>query len=386
MEKLKVLFLPAWYPSKFNKVGGVFVREHAKTLHQKVELAVFHVCEHPYLRKLYEFETVIEDGILTYRIYYRKFSTKWLKPISILFFALAVVIGYQKVYRKFKPTLNHVHVLTRMGVIALLAKIIYRTPFVITEHWSRYLPERNTYKGLFRKVLTKAVVKKSSGLSTVTQNLKVAMQLHGLIHHHFQVIPNVVNTDLFKPSNQVKEDFVFLHVSGLNDEVKNVSGILRAFSEFLNQKDALNTKLVIVGDDDLERPVLESYAEKLELTENVSFIGKKYNKDLVNEYQQANAFVLFSNFENQPCVILEAMSCGLPIISSSVGGISEIIDEKVGVLVEARNEQSLQEAMQGMYYKYGTYNGDLIRETAIESFAYYAVSSKLISFYNLALA
>lgn len=387
MEKLSVLFLPAWYPSKFNKVGGVFVREHAKAINEQIQLAVLHICEHPHLRKPYDFEETIEGGILTYRIYYRKFSAKWLKPVNILLFSRAAIIGYKKVKKRFNPDLNHVHVLTRMGVLALLAKLIYQTPFVITEHWSRYLPERDSYNGMLRKWVTKLVVKNSFGVSAVTFNLKKAMVSNGLVHQNSPVISNVVDTELFKPNGQPREGFVFLHVSGLNDNVKNISGILRAFQNLLSEIDGGQcVKLVMVGDDDLERPILENYAKELGLDKHVFFVGKKYGKDLVAEYQKANAFVMFSNFENQPCVILEAMSCGLPIISSSVGGIPEIIDEKIGTLVAARDERGLKQAMLNMYRDSKGYDNHLIRKIAEENFAYPAVCSKLMNFYHQALA
>jgi len=386
MENLRVLFLPAWYPSKFNKVGGVFVREHAKAINQQVKLAVFHVCGHPHSRKLYDFEEVIEEDILTYRYYYKKFSAKWLRPLNVLIFFVVAFVGYQKVKNKFNPNLNHVHVLTRMGLVALLAKLFYRIPFVITEHWSRYLPERNTYKGVLRKITTKLVVKKSLGMSVVTEDLKNAMLTFGLNHQNFPVISNVVDMDLFKPDCKSKDDFIFLHVSGLNDHVKNVTGILRAFQKLLLEiEKSKKVKLVIVGDDDLERPILESYSDEIGLREFVSFVGKKYGKDLVQEYQRADAFVMFSHFENQPCVILEAMSCGLPIISSSVGGIAEIVNDNVGVLVGARNEKELMEAMLSMLYSHKEYHGEVIRKIAQDNFAYPAVCSKFLAFYNRAI-
>lgn len=386
MEKLRVLFLPAWYPSKFNKVGGVFVREHAKAINQQVKLAVFHVCEHPHLRKLYDFEEVVEENILTYRYYYKKFSSKSLWLLNVLIFFVVAFVGYQKVKKKFNPNLNHVHVLTRMGLVALLAKFFYRIPFVITEHWSRYLPERDTYKGVLRKIITKLVVKKSLGISVVTEDLKNAMLTFGLNHQNFPVIPNVVDTNLFTPDCQSKDDFIFLHVSGLNNHVKNVTGILRAFQKLLLEiEKTKKVKLIIVGDDDLERPILEGYSDEIGLKEFVSFVGKKYGKDLVREYQRADAFVMFSHFENQPCVILEAMSCGLPIISSSVGGIAEIVDDNVGVLVDARNEKELKEAMLDMVYSYKEYRGEVIRKIAQDNFAYPIGCSKFLEFYNRAI-
>ncbi len=383
-KKLNVIFLPAWYPSQFNKIGGVFVKEHAKSINNDVNLAVFHVCAHPYLRRFCFFEEVKEDDILTYRIYYRKFSKKWLTPISFLLFFTSAIIGYRKVRNRFKPDIHHVHILTRMGVLALMIKWWYKTPYVITEHWSRYLPERNTYKGSLRKWLTKLVVKKSAGISAVSRGLKSALLKHNLYHENFPVISNVVDTDLFTYNFFKGKNFTFLHVSGLNDNVKNISGLLRSFKKLIEKEQ--DVKLILVGDDVLERPILEKYAMDLGLVEYVCFVGKKYGLDLVDYYQKADVFVMFSNFENQPCVILEAMSSGLPVVSSNVGGISEVVNNEIGILVNAGNEIELTDAMKVVKNNVMNFDAGKIRKYAVESYSYKSVSISILNFYEKAIA
>ena len=77
--------------------------------------------------------------------------------------------------------------------------MFYNIPYVIIEHWSRYLPTVDTYKGVLRKFLTKLVVKKADALLVISENLRKAMKLHHLENKNSSTINNVVDTDIFKP-------------------------------------------------------------------------------------------------------------------------------------------------------------------------------------------
>jgi glycosyltransferase involved in cell wall biosynthesis len=65
----------------------------------------------------------------------------------------------------------------------------------------------------------------------------------------------------------------------------------------------------------------------------------------------ANCFVLFSDYENQPCVILESLASGIPVIATKVGGIPELLNEKRGVLIEKNDSYALLEAMKNVLQK-----------------------------------
>ena len=86
-----------------------------------------------------------------------------------------------------------------------------------------------------------------------------------------------------------------------------------------------------VGDGDIT-PHLK-YAQNIGLNEtNFSIEGEKPLEDIAFEMQRSNCLVLNSYFETQGCVILEAFSCGLPVISTNVGGIKEILNSDRGIL------------------------------------------------------
>ena len=101
--------------------------------------------------------------------------------------------------------------------------------------------------------------------------------------------------------------------------------------------------------------------------------------------QQADCFVLFSNIENLPLVIIESMACGLPIITTDVGGISEHMDESKGKMIAARDTDSLTKNMNFMILNSAKYNSEAIRNYAIENFGNESISRQFNDLYNRAI-
>lgn len=110
-----------------------------------------------------------------------------------------------------------------------------------------------------------------------------------------------------------------------------------------------------------------------------------YGEELLKHYQDADAFVLFSNYENLPCVLLEAICVGIPIISSQVGGTAEIVNANNGILVRPKDEKALVKAMQYMINNHHQYDSKLIRQEAVDKYAYKAVGQQILKFYQVAM-
>ena len=96
----------------------------------------------------------------------------------------------------------------------------------------------------------------------------------------------------------------------------------------------------------------------------------------------ANFKKLFSRFENLPCVILEALCCGLPVISTSVGGIAEVINETNGILVTCEDTDELVLAMQNLIDNRNVYDRRTIAENATLLFNYKTVGKEIVSSYG----
>ncbi|MBK6826556.1 MAG: glycosyltransferase [Chitinophagaceae bacterium] len=86
--------------------------------------------------------------------------------------------------------------------------------------------------------------------------------------------------------------------------------------------------------------------------------------------QQADCLLLFSHIENSPCVIGEALCCGLPVIASRVGGIPELIKEGHGILVPAADETALINAMKQVRQTIKQYNRQSMAMEAASRFSY----------------
>jgi glycosyltransferase involved in cell wall biosynthesis len=81
-------------------------------------------------------------------------------------------------------------------------------------------------------------------------------------------------------------------------------------------------------------------------------------------------------------VVLEWLCAGLPVISSAVGGVTELINEDNGLLVASGNSQALAEAMQHLMNHYGNYNRGEIARTAAATYSYEAVGLQLVELYS----
>jgi glycosyltransferase involved in cell wall biosynthesis len=327
---------------------------------------------------------ILHDMIL--RVYYRKVRSH-IPLINTLYklwrFLVAYIKGFHEIRKHYGlPHIVHLNILTRVGLFAYFLKIRYKIPYVITEHWSRYLPERNDYKGFIRKFATKLFVRNSSAISTVSGKLKTAMENCGLQHQNFVIINNVVDCEVFKPSgiepsNHLK---IFSHISCFDNKAKNVTGIIHAIYELSKRR---NDFLCMMVGDGLDKAEVERLTEQLGLKDRyVKFTGLLEGKMLVEAFNQSAFTILFSNYENMPVVIPESFACGKPVISSNVGGIAEIINTSNGLLVESGNEKALTEAIDFMLNKGQQYDSEQIRLFAVSLFGSEAVRQQLADLYN----
>lgn len=382
-NKRTVLFLPGWYPHRNHLSVGSFIRSHAESINKFIKVDVLHVCGDEKIKTIYEFHKSSINGIDTYILYYRKSKSKHFlaQCVKAFLYLVGQFYGYYK-YRRYcaEPSLFHVHVLTRAAILPYVLKLMGSKPnYYITEHWSRYLPADNSYSGWFRKIITRLIVKRSSGVTAVSENLKFHMNRHGLYHRNFKVISNVTQDVFFEMPNggDIKPNH-FVHVSNFAANCKNVVGILKAF-KILQDKDwPFYLKMVGNGDDfELAKKTVDEIG-----LNNVAFTGFIYGKEVVNAMREATAMVMFSNYENQPVVITESLSLGVPVIATSVGGIPEMINETNGILVEPNDVDALSRAIVQIIKGEVKFDRDKIKENAAKKYKSTVIAKQFIAFYR----
>jgi len=159
------------------------------------------------------------------------------------------------------------------------------------------------------------------------------------------LIRNGINTHNFYREDSNNNRINFIHVARL-DLVKDQAGLISSFAQLI-KKNSLNTNevhLTIVGDG-AEMPKLTKLSQQLNIDQYIEFMGVKSN--IAHLLANADVFVLSSIAEGIPMTVLEAMASSLPVISTSVGGIPELItDNENGFLVEKQNIEQLSTAME----------------------------------------
>lgn len=371
-----ILFLPRWYPNKFDPMFGLFIQHHAKVaaFNHKISVVYVHFCNQ---EKDTEIQ-VNENSILEISVYILRSSN----PIINLFnWLYAYYKGIKKALElNGKIELTHVHILTRLGVIAYILNICKGIPFVITEHWSRYQEGRD-FKGFFRKLATRLVAKKAKGLTTPSRHLQGAMLKHG-IKAHYSVLSNTVSDQLFFPENhEANSVFHMLHISCFEEVSKNMSGILKAMQEL---KKHAKFKLSMIGTGmDFDETV--NLAKQLDVLDVVDFPGMLQGEELASIVRKADLLIMFSNYENMPVVISEALCCGIPVVSSDVGGIKEILHPDFGILVPKNDQNAFIQAILQVIKNPAFYQKDKIAAMASNIWHEKAVSEQLENLYSNAL-
>lgn len=125
-------------------------------------------------------------------------------------------------------------------------------------------------------------------------------------------------------------------------EEKGVDVLVKAFSLLLSQNE--NLRLSLVGSGNLQ-PRLREIVEEMGLTGKVEFHGRRSHEEIPLWMSAADLFCLPSLREGCPNVVLEALSSGVPVVASRVGGVPEILNETQGELTEAGNPQALSASL-----------------------------------------
>ncbi len=373
-----ILFVSSWYPSRVNETLGNFVQKHAEAASLFEDVVVLHVC---FDEKMKGKPTTIkiskDEPLKSVIIYVDKFSNPWKRfreYLSNYRYGLHLVTHLYGA-----PDLIHVNVVFPVGLLFVFLKAYRKIPYVITEHWAGYLPEYPAKLSFWKKLLLRKVFKRSAAVLPVSDDLREALQGLGF-KGNYTVVPNVVDTKVFHLGPKAPKDVVnILHVSSLDNNQKNMSGILRV----MRRLHALRQDFVLhVVSDGNQKPFVD-HARGLGLDAGaVKFHGGKSTKEVAAMMMKSDFLLLFSNYENLPCVILEGFACGLPVVATDVGGISEHVNQQQGRLVKATDEQALFDAVLFMIDHYQDFDREMLHAYAEEHFSYAQVGKQISEVYR----
>lgn len=379
-----VLALPGWYPSWLDPLPGDFNQRHiiAASIHTPQIVLYIGKDQSGTLKKTETRYNQVTKHVIEIIVLYPKNNVQVLDKLQSNVFFLRLLNKHASLIKERwgPPQLLHSYIVIRGGLAGWLLAKKWKIPFVLTENWTIYYPEDPGYlpgrNRAFRWTV-KQVFKNVTRFLPVTNNLneRVSSLLRKV---PFNVVPNVVETGTFYYKEKVKNStFRFIHVSTMIYQ-KNPHGLLRGFKAFHDLHP--QSSLVMVGPYPEE---VKAFATGLGFIKNaVQFTGAVTYQKVAELLYAADALVLFSRYENLPCVILEALCCGMPVISTPAGGIAEVINNDNGILVENENEDQLIKALVTLYNQYENYDRKKIAESAFATFSYEAVGQQINTVYK----
>jgi N-acetyl-alpha-D-glucosaminyl L-malate synthase BshA len=270
------------------------------------------------------------------RVYFHAVEQSTYPLFDFNLYTLALASKLVEVTQYEKLDILHVHYAIPHAVSGYLAREIIgrdRVKLVTTLHGTD-----STLVGLEPSFLplTRFSIMQSDGVTTVSRFLKEKTLSSYNIDVPIEIIPNFVNTEEFRPVDSLPfrnhiapaGEKVLVHVSNFR-AVKRVPDAIRTFQKV---REKIPSKLLLVGDGP-DRSECEKICRDLGLCDGVAFLGKQ--DALVEILSASDLFLLPSQSESFGLSALEAMSCGVPVISSSVGGIPEVnVHGETGYIAE----------------------------------------------------
>lgn len=259
-------------------------------------------------------------------------------------YVLAAALKRRKLLSDRKYDLEHYFFSLPTGLLTLLPTFERPMPYIVSLRGSDvpgYDPSNRKVERLHAllKPVTRRIWRRARRVVALSEALAdIAKETAPDVD--IKVIPNGIDTEHFSPSGQrtPHQEIRLITVARLLER-KGIHTILEACA----RPTILPVKLDIVGTGPYERE-LRQLAGTLGLSERVRFLGYVPNEDLPKHYRRADIFVLPSSTESFGLVFAEAMSCGLPIAASNVGGIPETVRDGIdGLLCPPNDAEALRQ-------------------------------------------
>lgn len=276
----------------------------------------------------------------------------------------------KKMIKENQNIILHTHTILPVGLAGVFLKRKFKFPHICTIHGS----DINIYP-LFNKLsffLTKYVIRNCDYIVTVSKKLKEKTRKIENKIKRISTIYNGANSEKFRPVIMdiaekkigiTKKDKVILYIGNLIP-IKGVNNLLEAFARLLEDTERNDLTLFCIGDGKVKHELIQ-LSRFLQVEDKVSFFGERPHDEIPFWLNIADMLVLPSLSEGFPVIIPEAMMCGVFIIATDVGGVSEaIIDKVTGLLVKPNDIDFLFKALK--WYLDNDHLSKKIKENAMQ--------------------
>ncbi len=382
---INVLWLASWYPNQLSKFDGDFLQRHAKAVGLYCRVHVIYIVKDE--KKLVTKDAKTElrsNGNLTEQIIYYAAPKTGFRILDKYLSQRKYTRLYQNAVNSYiadngKPRLVHVQIAMKAGLAALWIKRKWGIPYIVSEQWTAYLSNADLkitdYPFIFQKLLKK-ILNEAAAVTVVSDHLGKAVQKH-FPTVQYQVIPNVVDTDIFYPAQNQKTVITrFIHISNMNFQ-KNSEAILKALSIL---KYTVAFEMYMYG---TANPVLLELISSLGLQKHVFTKGEVPQPQLAGAIRESDALILYSRYETFGCVLIEANACGVPVIVSDIEVFHEIIKQGVnGIFAKSENPEALAEKLKDFTSQKNNFDKISIAEATAGKYRFSKVGQSFFDLYN----
>lgn len=344
----RVCFLTTSYPDFPGGYRGLFVRRVAQGLVERgYEISVVtprmlrrsKQFEAYGAERIYRFPFLSEDKLL---VEYDR-----VPVVRMVTFMVSGLLSCVRVSQKERCQLIHAHFVIPTGLIGVLVGRWLKIPVIIQAHGS----DLTQYARLNRWMgwLSAFTAKQADHILVVSDELrtiltkkfavsteKITVRSCGIDLQRFRPVPRDLARDRLGLSRQAS---IVLSVGELIPR-KGFEVLMSAIARIV--KHDSNLQLVVVGEGPLREQLL-ALAHDLAVEKVVHFVGSRPNEEMPLWYSAADIFVLPSRREGTPLALLEALSCGVPVVVSRAGGMSQVIEHgKNGLLVDIADPVDLE--------------------------------------------
>jgi glycosyltransferase involved in cell wall biosynthesis len=369
---MKVLFLTPWYPDEHSPDHGVFVRDQALTIlrdHEvwivsgKIDYGTFGLSSLSRRDSTYK-------GLKEFRLRVKKS----LPVFNQLNFFLRISLETLRIARSFKPDLIHSNIGYPGAFWGWTMSTLLKIPYVVTEH-TRIT---NNFRSAVHKQLTLFGFRKARQIIAVSR--WHADEIFRFVAIKPVVIHNVINFEKFPPIAPLRDtrEFQIGFLGHVDTPVKGLDILLQAIAQLPD-----SFVLHIGGRGSL----MDGYmrlAEELNVVHKCKFHGAIPSDQVPSFMSKLHFFISSSRSETFGIAMVEALTCGLPVVATDSGGPSEFINSENGLIVPVENADKLRDGISQMMRNYQRYNPAFIRKQVMHAFSSESFLEKISAVYGKA--
>ncbi len=334
-RRVRVLFIPEWYPSKdgSSQATGTFCREHVRAAALYDDAAVLAYSSRSQRWPTLTWDYVNDCGVPTF---YASCGHSPIPKTTLPFFYVHLCRAIRRAIREWGQP-DVIHTQDSYAYYVMKAAQSFRVPVIVSQHWTGFMR---------RQVSTRAVKRFQWAFAHAARVLPVNPKAaedyayYGL-KAPITWLPNALDTKVFYPPLRAAREPWLLHASGLTGQ-KRFLDIIRAFARVRAARP--DAELHIAGNSRNSAEMVAIAKRELPVG-SVRFYGFLSKPDLAALMRRACGFVFPSEAETFGCVLMEAMACGCPVLTTQVGGIPAVVRDGEGLFVGVGDLNQIEHGM-----------------------------------------